>query len=864
MYQKLPVLITLFLFCSVLSSLSQSTDTSDSEVIFPKDVEITWSVQSNYLEGGDRFRSILTILNKDESELKGSGWTLYFNFLGMINHESLPPEVNLSHINGNFYKLEPTSLFEPLQSGEQFAIPFEASGSAVKKADAPSGLYFVHQDGEEIISVSDVEVSPFTEEKQIKRDPADNMPLPDAGYRYKQNASLSHLPTEDINQILPTPKSAEKGEGSFNLNKSIEIGYKKELENEAEFLIEQLTQVSGEDITATEGTSPDSDFLLTLDPDKESPEAYELIVTTDQIRITGADRAGVFYGIQSLRALLPSESFNDPKSSIEIDAQQIKDAPRFGYRGLHLDVSRNFQSASTVKKLLDVMAFYKLNTFHFHLTDDEGWRLPVEELPELTAVGGRRGHTTTERDYMIPSYGSGPNPDPEISSGSGSYNRETFIEILQYAAERHIEVMPEIDVPGHARAAIVAMKSRHNKYLAEDMPEEANRYRLHEPEDESQYRSVQNWDDNVINVCQSSTYRFMETVVDEIIAMYDEAGAPLTTIHMGGDEVPHGAWEKSPACQELIQNTAELDSVDDLPDYFFERLRKMLAERDLIMAGWEEIALDETESGSEPDPDFAGYVQPYVWASVWESGSEEHSYKLANAGYEVVMSHASNFYFDLAYNKHPEEPGLYWAGFVDVQDPYSFIPFDLYKNAEKNLMGNPIPDSVFAEATTLTETGRDNILGLQGQLWGEMLTSQDRVEYMALPRLLGLAERAWAQQPDWAAIEDRNKRRERMNEDWNEFANRLGQQELPRMDSFHGGFNYRLPPPGAAIEDGVFKANVEYPGLTIRYTLDGGEPSASSNKYTKPVVLEGNRVVKVRTFSSDGRGSRTVTIGGNK
>jgi hexosaminidase len=463
---------------------------------------------------------------------------------------------------------------------------------------------------------------------------------------------------------------------------------------------------------------------------------------------------------------------------------------------------------------------------------------------------------------MIPSYGSGPNPDPEASAGSGWYNRETFIEILQYAAKRHIEVIPEIDMPGHARAAIVAMKARHDRYKEDGNDEEASRFRLHEPDDQSKYRSVQNWDDNVVNVCQPSTYRFFETVIDDIVEIYNEANVPLTTIHFGGDEVPDGAWEKSPACNDLIQNTDQLESVDDLPDYFFERLRKMVAERDLVMAGWEEMALDETDSGSEPDPDFSEFIRPYVWANVWGSGSEDHAYQLANAGYEVVMSQASNFYFDLAYNKHPEEPGLYWAGFIDAQDTYAFIPFDLYKNAETNLLGNPISDEAFTNTERLTEKGRENIIGLQGQLWSERLTSQERMEYMMMPRLFGLAERAWAQQPDWATIEDRDERTKRMNEDWNEFANRLGQRELPRMDYFHGGVNYRIPPPGATIEEDIFRANVEYPGLTIRYTIDGSEPTVDSKKYTESVVLEGNHLVKIRAFSSDGRGSRVVTIGG--
>lgn len=851
------LLILIGCFFTLNSKGLAQTFTDADHRPFPPEISVEWKVETNFLDDGSRYRAQLRIENNSNIDLRDSGWALYFNYLGVIDPESVPSEIDITLINGNFYKLEPTKGFEGITAGEQFVIPFEAPGSKIKETDAPSGLYFVFGDGGKIQPVRDVKVAPFTKKQQTRRGPADNLPLPDAELRYNQNASLSHLPPGSVGKILPTPKSVEQRKGAFRLNGSVSIGYEEGLETEAAFLAEQLSRLLGKEIAATLGTVH-KDILLTIAPDQGQSESYELTVAPDHIQITGADRAGVFYGIQSLRALLPPGAEQNRASSIEINARQIKDTPRFNYRGLHLDVARNFQSAATVKKLLDVMALYKLNKFHFHLTDDEGWRLPVGRLPELTQVGGRRGHTLDEKNHMIPSYGSGP--DPDEGPGSGWYDRGTFIDLLQYATERHIEVIPEIDIPGHARAAIVAMKSRYEQYKSRGYFETANRFRLHEPADKSQYRSVQNWDDNVINVCQPSTYRFMETVVDEIVGMYEEAGAPLTTIHMGGDEVPHGAWEQSPACRDLINSTPDLKSVDDLSDYFFERIRKMLADRGLTMAGWAEIALDDTEEGAKPDPDFAGKVRPYVWANIWGSGLGDRAYKLANAGYEVVMSQASNFYFDLSYNNHPKEPGLYWAGFVGSRAPYEFIPFDLYKNAEMDVMGNPISSDAYNDAVALSKTGRDNILGLQGQLWGEKLISSERMEYMALPRLFGLAERAWAQQPDWAAIEDRDKRRKQIDEAWNEVANRLGQREMPRMDSLHGGMNYRLPPPGAIVESDTLKANTAYPGLTIRYTLDGSNPTPQSPEYTRPVSVPKDSVIKLRTFATDGRGSRTTRL----
>lgn len=862
MYLKSSCIFITIFFIATCDSFAQSPEPSENEKAYPTDIEVNWRVQSNYLDGGTRSRSVLTLVNRGDTELKDLGWTLYFNFLRMIIPESLPPDVAITHVNGNLFKMQPTKQFEPLPAGRQLVIPFESQGPLIKKVDAPGGFYFVFGK-EKIVPVTDVNVGAFSQEQQTDRATNDNIPLPTAVLQYQKNTFLNRLPTNSIGQIIPTPLKEERSHGEFVLDASVGIRYQQGLKKEALFLSRTLSNLLGAELAVEKGSSRANAILLKLGSvEGYESEAYKINIDDQKIEIIGTDLPGVFYGIQSLRTLLPIDAHRESASSVKVDGIRVKDAPRFSYRGLHLDVARNFQPAPAVKKLIDVMALYKLNTFHFHLTDDEGWRLAIEELPELTSVGGRRGHTETEENHLIPSYGSGPNPDPQISPGSGWYSRETFIDILKYAHRRHVSVIPEINVPGHARAAIVAMKARYEKYMAEGNPDKANQYLLHEPEDESQYSSVQNWDDNVVNICQPSTYRFMHTVVDEIIDMYDEAGVPLEKIHVGGDEVPHGAWQKSPACEQLIRRSETVNSVDELSDHFFRRLNKMLSKHDLEMAGWEEVALDETVKGKPvPDPEFSDIVQPYVWANIWGSGTGDNAYKLANAGYQIVMSQASNFYFDLAYNKHPAEPGLYWAGFVDIRDPYDFIPYDLYKNAKNDLMGNPISDTAYAGATRLTEKGRGNILGLQGQLWGETLVSQDRMEYMALPRLLSLAERAWAEQPAWATIESSRKRRKRMNKEWNDFANRLGQRELPRLDYLNGGYNYRLPPPGATVKNGMMKANVAFPGLTIRYTLDGSKPTVKSNEYTQPVAVSATPVIKLRTFNTTGRGSRTVTIG---
>lgn len=237
--------------------------------------------------------------------------------------------------------------------------------------------------------------------------------------------------------------------------------------------------------------------------------------------------------------------------TLRLQAVSVHDYPDLLYRGQMLDIVRSFTTTENLKKLIDITASYKLNTFHFHFSDDEGWRLEIPGLEELTSVGARRGHTTDETEYLYPAYENGYDPNAP-TSGNGFYSRAEFIDLLRYAAERHVQVIPEIESPGHARAAITAMKARYEKYIGLN-PEKATEYMLHDPQDSSRYISAQWYTDNVMNVAMPSTYRFIEKVVREIKEMYREAGVPLTTIHVGGDEVAEGAWSGSPLCMQLMK-----------------------------------------------------------------------------------------------------------------------------------------------------------------------------------------------------------------------------------------------------------------------------------------------------------------------
>lgn len=807
-----------------------------------------WDLISNQLPEKDGFLSALTLNNEGSAPLPASNWTIYFNFPKNIYEVVGNESVAFTRINGDFYKMEPTPEFRGLQPGRTFRIPFYTRGWATRKTDAPSGLYLVIGHSQPI-AIPPPSLGEILRSEQIARGKRDALPVPNGASIYRENQALTLL--RNAKGLVPSPAVLRRFPSVFQLSRNLIIYYEQGLQQEAVLLARDLEQF-GVAASLKKGHG-EGGVQLSLRSGK--PEGYDLRINPKTgISISGSDAAGVFYGGRSLLGWMPINS-DASSQTIALEAVEISDWPRFPYRGMHLDAARNFQKVETVKKVLDLMAFYKLNRFQFHLTDDEGWRLEIPGLPELTEVGGRRGHDLNEMGSLLPSWGSGPNP--EAFPGSGFYTRAQFIEILKYARQRHIEVIPEIDLPGHARAAIIAMKARHRRFLEEGQPEEAEAYLLQDPKDASEYKSVQGWDDNVISVCRESTYRFLEAVIDEILEMFKEAEAPLTTVHTGGDEVPHGVWEKSPDCLSLLRNSKDAVEMADLADLFLDRFSSILKERGLRTAGWEEIGMTGSHGTIRPsDPHMP--FRAYAWNNVAGWGREDLSYKLANEGYQVVLSNVTHLYLDLAHTNHPEEPGLYWAGFLEAKKTWSFNPMDIYQGIDADIMGNPIKPSFFKDMTRLNPKGKENILGIQGQLWSELIINQIRLEYMLFPRLLSLAERAWAPEPQWAGLKH-EKRTDALQAAWNQFANQTGQFELPRLDILFGGVNYRIPPPGAIIEQGQLMANVAFPGLEIRYSLDGEEPDGEAPLYTIPVKLKHQHRPKLKAFDSRGRGSRTIT-----
>jgi hexosaminidase len=794
---------------------------------------------------------------------------MYFNSCRKPAPDSVTGGVVIEHVNGDLFKLSPGPRFGNLAPGVSREIGYVGSLWAVVETDAPNGFFIVYGEGSpgaRVEAIGDPSIEPFDRPEQVTRTAADKVPRQTAEITFRENAILSRLPESSVGKVTPAPLEASYGSGAFAIDASTRIVHPPGLAREAGWLRDALARL----LTKAPGlaaTDQPNAIRLRIDPlldfpaDGVADQGYRLRVTSDGVEISARTAQGVFYGAVTLLQLVPVSSWQSADRRQSVPCCELRDAPRFAYRGLHLDVARNFTGTRAVLDVLDVMAHYKLNKLHFHLTDDEGWRVPIASLPELTEIGSKRGFTVDETACLVPSFGSGP--DVTGAQGSGHYGKGEFIEILRQARDRHIEVIPEIDLPGHARAAIKSMQARHARLSAAGKSDEADEYRLVDLNDASKYESVQMWKDNVVCIGLESCYTFIDTVVRDIKALYDDAGVELATLHVGGDEVPHGAWEQSPVCQAFMREQG-MRTTSELEDYFFARFRDILARHGIGMAGWEEVAVvNETKDGAtvpRPNPKLVGSgLRPHVWNNVWGWGREDIAYRLANAGFDVVLCNVTNLYLDLAQAKDPEEPGYYWGGFLGTRKVFDFCPNDIYTLATVDLLGNPLDPERIAHMERLTPEGAKRIIGLQGHLWGENVRNRARLDYLLLPRLIAVAERAWARDPRWTATADPAERALRMDRDWNEFANRLGQRELPRLDvSSSTPLLYRVPIPGVRIENGVLSANVEAPGLTLRYTLDGTEPTSASPLYEKPVPLPAGAHPKVAAFTTTGRRSRST------
>lgn len=799
-------------------------------------VALTWEMGASNIEPG--YYENAFILKNISNEPLDKGWTIYYSQLPRRIKQGENPAVKVETVNGNFFKFSPTENYTPLAPNDSMRIIFRCSYKLDRNSHIPEGVYWV-----ETVDGKEGKPLPIALNALPLPSPESIIGYPDASKIFESNLRLTDVSTLKVSDILPSVKKALPIGGSVMLEGQVAMTFPDDFAAEAKLLRTKLAEVYGVEVVETASVTIILEHLT--DPTEAvNDEYYTIHVEDNQIKMSAATSHGIFNGTQSLLAMLKGK-----QAPYQLEAVSIQDYPDLLYRGQMIDIARNYTTPENMKKLIDLFASYKMNVLHFHLCDDEAWRLEIPGLEELTTVGSRRGHTTDESQNLYPCYDGGYDAEAK-TSGNGHYTRDEFIDLLKYAAERHVRVIPEIESPGHARAAIVSMKARYNKYIGTD-PRKATEYLLSEPEDTSRYVSVQYYTDNVINVALPSTYRFMEKVIQELHAMYQEAGISLTTVHLGGDEVPRGVWMGSPKCQELMREKG-MTKPHDLSEYFITQMADIMQKIGLKFSGWQEVALGHSEKGHQQLRSQAAGV--YCWNTV--PGYDEVVYQTANNGYPVILCNVGNFYMDMAYNGHPDERGLDWGGYVDESISFSMLPYSMYRSLRTDMAGNSIDlEKAGKGKTALTEVGKQNIIGVQGQLFAETIRNFEGVEYLLFPKLMGLAERGWNAHPAWESLSGMQEQ-QAFNKALTLYYEKISKNEMPYWAK--NSINFRLPQPGLLIKEGTLYANVAIQGAEIRYTTDGTEPTAQSALWEAPVKCEAS-VVKAKSFYQ-GKESLSLTL----
>lgn len=479
-------------------------------------------------------------------------------------------------------------------------------------------------------------------------------------------------------EIIPKPLDVNsKGDASFLLKDGVAVIYpenNQKMQDNAEFLVDYVEKQTGVKLTSHAGMPVDGAICLTLDLSDDNAEAYKLIVNDKRVCISGASEAGVFYGIQTLRKSLPvAQDIN-----VNLSAVEIYDKPRFAYRGAMLDVARHFYTVDEVKTFIDMLALHNINRFHWHLTDDQGWRIEIKKYPKLMSVASERKETVVGRWY------SG------IYDGKpygGYYTQDELRDVIDYAAKRHITIIPEVDLPGHMQAALTAYP---------ELGCTGGPYEV---------RTIWGVSQDVLCVGNDFTLQFVKDVLSEVADIF-----PSEYIHIGGDECPKVRWEKCPKCQERIKSLglksdAKHTKEQRLQSYMIQEAAKYLKEKGKRIIGWTEIL----EGGLVPDATLMSWIG--------ESGGIE----AAHQHHDVIMTPNTYLYFDYYQSKKVKDEPLAIGGYLPIEKTYNY---------------EPMPKE-------LTEEEQQYIKGVQANLWTEYIPVFSQVQYMVLPRLGAAAEVQW-------------------------------------------------------------------------------------------------------------------------
>ena len=477
--------------------------------------------------------------------------------------------------------------------------------------------------------------------------------------------------------VVPLPKEVNVSEGDgFTLNSQTVIVYpegNEKMQRNAEFLADYLKVSTGIQTSVGNELNEGGSVVLKTGLDIDNPEGYRIEVSSGGITISGATEAGVFYGIQTLRKAAPVENVG----AVLFAPVTINDEPRYGYRGMMLDVARHFQPVEFVKKFIDLLAIHNINRFHWHLTDDQGWRIEIDSYPKLTEVGSMRKETVVGRNSG--EYDGIPH--------GGFYTKEELREVVAYANERYITIVPEVDLPGHMMAALTA----YPELGCTGGP----------------YEVMGEWGvfDDILCAGREETFEFLEAVLLEVMEIF-----PSEIIHIGGDEAPKTRWEECPLCQARIKELGLTDRDGHMAEHYLQsyvtaRVEEFLNSHGRRIIGWDEI--------------LEGELAPNATVMSWRG--MEGGIQAAQMGHDVIMTPTTYCYFDYYQASNTDEEPFGIGGYVPIELVYSF---------------EPAPDR-------LTEEQKKHILGPQANLWTEYIKDPEHVEYMVLPRMAALSEVQW-------------------------------------------------------------------------------------------------------------------------
>lgn len=800
-------------------------------------------------------------------DLANSDWAIYFSLVDPLKVITQSEGLNVEHINGDLHKILPSQDFNGFEAGKSLSVEFIARGHYLTDAEFMPNFYIASEglQAKDIVSTkagidpeTGLETRPYAvplgfADQVFYRSANDKTPKATSSYLYDKYADVTKNTAHVDTGIIPTPSKVVQNRSAqrFDLSQGLTFNLTGIKRDAIDAAINRLAVLGATESANGSAVNIQIDTLLT------EPESYQLVVSAQSIDIKAADKAGAFYALSSVASLITI-------GQTSIAQINIEDSPRFGFRGVHVDVARNFHSKAFILKLMTQMSAYKMNKLHLHLGDDEGWRLEIKGLPELTEVGAKRCHDPEETTCLLAQLGAGSTGEGEVN---GYYSISDYQEILRAATANHIQVIPSFDMPGHSRAAIKSMEARYKNRMAQGDEAGAKQYLLTDFEDQTQYESIQFYTDNTLNVCMESTYDFIEKIMVEMKQVHLAAGQPLTRYHIGADETA-GAWKDSPICRNFMQNnTLGINTVEQLGGYFIERVSNLLADLDIEVAGWND-GMGHTNPANMPK-----VVQSNAWG-VLPWGGHAAAHKQVNQNWQVVVSTPDALYFDFPYEPDPMEAGYTWASrHISTRRVFEFQPENLPIHAEfwqgpeeNNYQIDDREQRDDAGNVTHSPIKKGlRFAGMQGHIWSETIRSDSQTEYQLFPRLLAVAERAW-HQAEWevpynhqgalfnqsSGVFTAELRKQRDNE-FVHFANLLGQKELNKLDL--ANVAYRVPTVGAKVIAGKLHANLIYPGLTIEYKTDNG----NWQQYQQPIAVEGD--IQVRAVAADGqRKGRTIQV----